>query len=74
MKTGLPLIPAITPVLASGPPASRARITLCFGPSAFSSTPRTSTLNSSMRVPSKTVRPIPVMPGRTFAKGKISTG
>ena len=47
MKTGLPLIPAITPVVASGPPSSRARIRLRCGPITFSRTPRTWTLNSS---------------------------
>ncbi len=71
MNTGLPLMPAITPVLSRGPPSRRARITLCRGPRAFSSTPRTRTLNSSMRLPSKTVRPVPVIPGRIFSNGKM---
>ena len=41
---------------------------LCLGPT-FSSTPMISTLNSSIRVPSNTVRPMPFMPGRTWSSG-----
>ena len=36
----------------------------------FRSTPMMLTLNSSSRSPSKTVRPIPIMPGRTSSIGK----
>ena len=64
MYTGLPLIPAMTPVLARGPPSSRARIRLRRVPMTFSMTPRIRALNSSTRVPSKTVWPMPTMPGR----------
>ena len=39
MKTGLPLMPAITPVLSRGPPSSRQSTRLCLGPSAFSMHP-----------------------------------
>ena len=38
--TGLPLMPAMTPVLASGPPASLARIRLRLGPMTLRRTPR----------------------------------
>ncbi len=69
METGLPLIPAMTPVVASGPPSSRARIRLRLGPMAFSSTPRMWALNSSTVVPANTVRPMPTMPGLTSLTG-----
>ena len=65
MYTGLPLIPAMTPVLASGPPSSFARMRLRCVPMTFSSTPMMCALNSSTWVPSNTVRPTPTMPGRT---------
>ena len=51
MYTGLPLMPAMTPVLASGPPSSRARMRLRFGPMTLRITPRISTLKSSSLVP-----------------------
>jgi hypothetical protein len=38
----------------------------------LSSTPMISTVNSSMRIPSNTVRPTPFMPGRTWSSGRIS--
>ena len=62
MNTGLPLIPCMTPVLASGPPESRPRISDCLGP-IFSRTPRISTSNSSIRSPENTVLPMPRIPG-----------
>ena len=67
--TGLPLMPAMTPVLASGPPSSRARIRLRSGPMTLRITPRISTLNSSSLVPVNTVRPTPIMPGRRSSSG-----
>src|SRR5439155_1397366 len=73
MNTGLPLIPAMTPVFSSGPPSRRARIRLCLGPM-FSRTPMIWTLKSSIRVPSKTVRPTPIMPGLIWSRGRISGG
>src|SRR3990172_2653287 len=57
-------MPAMTPVLARGPPSSRARIRLRRVPMTFSRTPRMLTVNSSTRVPSNIVRPTPIMPGR----------
>jgi len=69
MYTGLPLIPAMTPVLASGPPSSRARIRFRCVPMTFSSTPRIWALNSSTWVPSNTVCPTPTMPGRISETG-----
>ncbi len=65
MYTGLPLIPAMTPVAASGPPSRRAMTRLRRGAAVFRRTPRTRTVNSSTRSPSKTVRPTPTIPGRT---------
>ena len=41
----------------------------CLGP-AFSSTPRISAWNSSMRLPEKMVRPVACIPGRISASGK----
>src|SRR3954468_4526597 len=67
--TGLPLIPAMTPVLASGPPSSLARMRLRLGPSTLRSTPMNWTLNSSMWSPSNTVRPTPIIPGRISSTG-----
>ena len=57
-------MPAMTPVLASGPPSSRARIRLRLRADDVLETPRMWTLNSSTLVPSNTVRPMPTMPGR----------
>ncbi len=71
MKTGLPLMPAATPVSASGPPSSRARIRSRFGPWMFFRTPMIWTLKSLSSVPSKTVRPTPTMPGLTSLSGMI---
>ena len=69
MYTGLPLIPAMTPVCASGPPSNFARIRFRRGPMTFRSTPMMWTLNSSSRSPSNTVRPTAVIPGRTSSSG-----
>ena len=44
---------------------------LCRG-ATFSRTPMISTRKSSIFVPSKTVRPTPTMPGRTWSNGRIS--
>ncbi len=63
MYTGLPLIPAMTPVSASGPPSSFARIRLRWGAWTFLSTPRMWTLKSFISEPSKIVRPTPTIPG-----------
>ena len=71
MYTGLPLMPAITPVLASGPPSSRARIRFRRGPIALRSTPRMWTVNSSRRSPSKTVFPTPTIPALSSSTGKV---
>ena len=57
-------MPAMTPVLARGPPSSLARMRFRLGPITFRSTPMNWTLNSSIRSPSKTVWPIPIIPGR----------
>ena len=70
--TGLPLIPAMTPVRSSGPPSSRARIRLWPGPTALSSTPRMRTRKLSIVAPSNTVRPSPCMPARTSDSGSIA--
>ena len=51
MYTGLPLIPAMTPVVASGPPSSLARIRSRRGPMTLCRTPMMWALNSSMRRP-----------------------
>ena len=69
MYTGLPLIPCNTPVVASGPPDNRARISDCRGP-VFSSTPRISAWNSSTRLPEKTVLPVACIPGRISLRAK----
>jgi hypothetical protein len=71
MYTGLPLIPAITPVWARGPPSSLARIRLRLGPMTFLRTPRMCTLKSSSRSPSNTVRPTPTIPGLSSSTGNI---
>ena len=55
MYTGLPLMPAMTPVWASGPPSSLARIRSRRGPMTFRSTPMMWTLNSSILSPCQTV-------------------
>ena len=44
---------------------------LCLG-ATFSRTPMISTLKSSIFVPSKTVRPTPTIPGRTWSRGSVS--
>src|SRR4051794_17873277 len=59
----------MTPVLASGPPSSLARMRLRLGPSTLRSTPMNWTLNSSMWSPSNTVRPTPIIPGRISSTG-----
>ena len=69
MKTGLPLIPAMTPVLASGPPLSLAMMRSRCGPMLERTTPRMAAWNSSMSSPLNTVRPTPIMPGCTSAAG-----
>ena len=48
MYTGLPLIPAMTPVVASGPPSSLARIRSRRGPMTLCRTPMMWALNSSI--------------------------
>ncbi len=53
--TGLPLIPATTPVYSALVPPSRTRMMSPFGPLAFLSTPRTSTSIDSGFVPWNTV-------------------
>ena len=55
MYTGLPLMPAMTPVWASGPPSSLARIRSRRGPMTLRSTPMMWTLNSSILSPCQTV-------------------
>ncbi len=72
--TGLPLIPAMTPASASGPPESFARIKSRRGPMRFGKTPRISTWKSSMVSPTKTVRPMPVMPVRISLTGMNGGG
>ena len=67
--TGLPLMPAMTPVLASGPPLSRAMMRSRCGPMVDRTTPRICAWNSSIAVPLNTVRPTPVMPGCTSFTG-----
>ena len=57
-------MPAMTPVFASGPPSSFARIRLRCVPMTFSMTPRMCALNSSTCVPLNTVLPMPTVPGR----------
>ena len=69
MYTGLPLIPAMTPVSASGPPSSLARMRSRCGASTFFSVPMMRTVNSSTASPRKTVRPTPTIPGRTSETG-----
>ena len=67
--TGLPLMPAMTPVLARGPPLSLAMIRSRCGPTFERTTPRMCASNSSIVVPWKTVRPTPAMPGCTSSIG-----
>ena len=67
--TGLPLMPAITPVWASGPPSSRARMRFRCGACTFFRTPRIRTVKSCSSVPSKTVLPVPTIPGFTSSIG-----
>ena len=55
MYTGLPLIPAMTPVNSMASPVSFARITDCLGPSRFSKTPSTSNPNSVTESSARTV-------------------
>ena len=72
MYTGEPLIPAMTPVLASGPPVRRAITIVCFG-AVFSRAPMISTSNVSSFWFAKTVRPTPLRPGFKSCRGKIGT-
>ena len=55
MYTGLPLIPATTPVYSALAPVSRARIIASPGPCAFGMTPRMSTPKGSGSTPWNTV-------------------
>ena len=68
--TGLPLMPATTPVYSGLAPWSRARIMSWPGPRAPRNTPRISTSIASGLVPVKTVQAVAVMPRRTSLSGK----
>ena len=68
-RPGCRSCPAATPVSASGPPSSRARIRSRCGPCTLRSTPRMWTLKSCSSAPWKTVRPTPTMPGRISSTG-----
>src|SRR5271156_841447 len=70
MYTGLPLMPATTPVYSGLAPPRRARIMSCPGPRALCSTPRISTSIASGWVPSKTVYATPRRPRCTWSSGK----
>src|ERR1700752_1816401 len=70
MYTGEPDMPANTPVFSTFPPVSLAMIADWRGPGNPGSTPRTSTPNSSLSEPLKTVLAIPFIPGRTSLSGK----
>src|SRR5271163_3550133 len=70
MYTGLPLMPATTPVYSGLAPRSRARIMSCPGPRALCSSPRISTSIASGCVPSKTVYATPCKPRCTWSSGK----
>ena len=54
--TGLPLMPATTPVYSAFSPCSRIKMMLPLGPFTLCKTPRTSTPMDSGLTPSKTVR------------------
>jgi hypothetical protein len=64
-KTGLPLIPATTPVCSAFSPRSCTRITSCFGPMALWRMPRTTRSTFSTSSPAKIVYITPFMPGFT---------
>src|ERR1035441_7121545 len=70
MYTGLPLIPSTTPVYSGFVPWSRTRIMSWPGPRAPRNTPRISTSIGSGLLPEKTVHAVPVMPARTWLRGK----
>src|SRR5215813_13547099 len=71
MYTGLPLMPATTPVNSTLEPWSRARITSDFGPAMSGRTPSISTSTGSGLVPSNTVYATPCMPAFTWLSGMI---
>src|SRR4051794_16131721 len=60
----------MTPVFASGPPSSRARMRSRRGPIELRSTPMISTLKSSSLSPANTVFPTAIIPGRNSSTGK----
>ena len=65
--TGLPLMPATTPVCSTFGPFNCTRMMDCLGPRKFGITPITSRSNFSTWSPAKIVYAYPCIPGRTWS-------